>query len=83
MDLEVVNREEVQLAQKRNSKYRPLIEAIEALQPDQKAVKVSYKNQRHLNSMRTAVYQYSYKNSIKVKSRRNADEKKVYFYRTK
>ncbi len=83
MNIKVVEREEMQASQRRNSKYRPLIDAIEALDTNEKAVEVPYKNQKHLNSMRTAVYQYSYKHDIKVKSRRNAKEKKVYFYRTK
>ncbi len=82
MDIKVVERDEMQASRKRNSKYRPLVDAIEALKPDEKAIEVSYKNQKHLNSMRTAVYQYSYKNDIKVKSRRDAENKKVYFYRT-
>ncbi len=83
MDIKVVERDEMQASRKRNSKYRPLVDAIEALEPDEKAIEVSYRNQKHLNSMRTAVYQYSYKNDIKVKSRRDAENKKVYFYRIK
>lgn len=83
MDIKVVDRDEMQASRKRNSKYRPLVEAIEELNPDEKAVVVPYENQKHLNSMRTAVYQYSYKNDIKVKSRRDAEDQKVYFYRAK
>lgn len=83
MDIEVVNRDEMHASQRRNSKYRPLLDAIEQLNPDEKAVAVPYDNPKHLNSMRTAVYQYSYKNDIKVKSRRDAEKQKVYFYRAK
>lgn len=83
MNIKVVDREEMKATQRRNSKYRPLVDAIIGLNPGKKAVVVSYKNQKHLNSMRTAVYQFSYKNSFKVKSRRDPQNKRVYFYRVK
>lgn len=81
MNIKIVDRKEMKATQKRNSKYRSLVDAIQALKPGEKAVMASYTDQKNLNSMRTAVYQYGYKNDIKVKSRRDAQNKKVYFYR--
>ncbi|MFD2531337.1 hypothetical protein [Gracilimonas halophila] len=83
MDIKFVKRSTVKSSKKRTSKFKPLLEAIEKLKPGGQAVEVSYSNEKNINSMRTAVYQFGKQNDFKVKSRRDADNKKIYFYRDK
>ncbi|MTI87236.1 MAG: hypothetical protein FH748_04630 [Balneolaceae bacterium] len=83
MDIKFVKRSNIKSSKKRTSKFKPLLDAIEDLKPGGKAIEVSYTNEKNINSMRTAVYQFGKKNGIKVKSRRDADNKKIYFYRNK
>lgn len=83
MDIKFVKRSTIKSSKKRTSKFKPLLEAIEKLKPGGQAVEVSYLNDKNINSMRTAVYQFSKQNDIKIKSRRDAENKKIYFYRDK
>ncbi len=83
MDIKFVNRSNVKSSKKRTSKFKPLLDAIAQLKPGGKAIEVSYTNEKNINSMRTAVYQFGKQNDIKVRSRRDADNKKIYFYRNK
>lgn len=81
MDIKFVDREKVYNARRRSSKYRPLLEALDDLEVGGDAIEVSYEDDSNVNSMRTAVYQYNEENNVKVKSGKDADNKKIYFYR--
>lgn len=83
MDIKFVKRSTIKASKRRTSKFKPLLEAIEKLKPGGQAVEVSYSNEKNINSMRTAVYQFSKQQGISVKSRRDAENKKIYFYRDK
>ncbi len=81
MDIKFVSRKKIKSSNKRNSKFKPLLEAIDKLKPGGQAIEVSYTNNKNVNSMRTAVYQHSKVKNIVIKSRKNPDTKKIHFYR--
>ncbi len=83
MEIKFVKRSVINASKKRNSKFKPLLEAIDKLKPGGQALEVSYTNDRNINSMRTAVYQHSKTKNIKIKSRRDPSTKKIYFFREK
>jgi len=83
MDIKFVNRTQVKSSKRRSSKFKPLMEALDKLQPGGDAVEVSYTNEKSVNSMRTAVYQYNQENNVKIKSGKDSANKKIYFYRQK
>jgi hypothetical protein len=83
MDIKFVNRSQVKSSKRRSSKFKPLMEALDKLQPGGDAVEVSYTNEKSVNSMRTAVYQYNQENNVKIKSGKDSTNKKIYFYRQK
>ncbi|MEX1213368.1 MAG: hypothetical protein WEA36_11030 [Balneolaceae bacterium] len=59
------------------------MEALDSLEPGGDAVEVSYTDEKSVNSMRTAVYQYNQEHRVKIKSGKDATNKKLYFYRLK
>lgn len=59
------------------------MDALDKLEPGGQAVEVTYNNEKGVNSMRTAVYQYNQENGVKIKSGKDAANKKIYFYREK
>lgn len=59
------------------------MEALDKLEAGGDAVEVSYTNEKSVNSMRTAVYQYNQENNVKIKSGKDSANKKIYFYRQK
>lgn len=83
MDIKFVNRSQVKSSKRRSSKFKPLMEALDKLEPGGDAVEVSYTNEKSVNSMRTAVYQYNQENDVKIKSGKDSTNKKIYFYRQK
>lgn len=83
MDIKFVNRSQVKSSKRRSSKFKPLMEALDKLEPGGDAVEVSYNNEKSVNSMRTAVYQYNQENNVKIKSGKDSANKKIYFYRQK
>ncbi len=83
MEIKFVKRSTVKASKKRTSKFKPLLEALEKLKPGGQAIEVSYTSDKNINSMRTAVYQFGKLNGIKIKSRRDSGNKKIYFYRDK
>jgi hypothetical protein len=83
VDIKFVKRSVVKSSKKRSSKFRPLLESIEKLKPGGQAIEVAYTNEKSVNSMRTAVYQYCRNKDFSVKSRRDRENKKIYFYRDK
>lgn len=83
MDIKFVDREKVHTSKKRSSKFKPLLEALDKLEVGGDAIEVSYKDDKNVNSMRTAVYQYNRDKGVKIKSGKDSDNKKIYFYREK
>lgn len=83
MDIKFVNREKIETAKKRSSKFKPLLEALDKLEPGGDAIEVPYEDDKNVNSMRTAVYQYNEEKGVKIKSGKDSDSKKIYFYRVK
>lgn len=83
MEIKFVKRSNIKSSKKRSSKFRTLLEAIEKLKPNGQAIEVSYSNEKGVNSMRTAVYQFCRGKDFTVKSRRDSVNKKIYFYRDK
>ncbi|RNC84366.1 MAG: hypothetical protein ED557_05085 [Balneola sp.] len=83
MEIKFVKRSVVKSSKKRSSKFRPLFEAIEKLKPGGQAVEVSFTSDKDLNSMRTAVYQFCRQKNYSVRSKKDAVNKKIYYYRDK
>jgi len=83
MDLKFVKRSQIKTSKKRSSKFKPLLEALDKLEPGGQAIEVSYSNEKNVNSMRTAVYQYNQENGVKIRSGKDSANKKIYFYREK
>lgn len=83
MDIKFVKRSVVKSTKKRSSKFRSLLEGIEKLRPGGQAIEVSYSNDKAMNSMRTAVYQFCRQKNFSIKSKRDTVGKKIYFYRDK
>jgi len=83
MDIKFVKRSQVKSSKRRSSKFKPLMEALDKLEPGGDAVEVSYTNEKSVNSMRTAIYQYNQENKVKIKSGKDSTNKKIFFYREK
>lgn len=83
MDIKFVDREKIQKSKKRSSKFKPLLEALDELEVGGDAIEVNYKDDKNVNSMRTAVYQYNQEKGVKIKSGKDSKNKKIYFYREK
>ena len=83
MDIKFVEREKIKTSKKRSSKFKPLLEALDQLEVDGDALEVDYKDDKNVNSMRTAVYQYNQERGVKIKSGKDSKNKKIYFYREK
>ena len=83
MDIKFVEREKIKTSKKRSSKFKPLLEALEQLEVGGDAIEVNYKDDKNVNSMRTAVYQFNQEKGVKIKSGKDSKNKKIYFYREK
>lgn len=83
MDIKFVEREKIKTSKKRSSKFKPLLEALDELEVGGDAIEVNYKDDKNVNSMRTAVYQYNQEKGVKIKSGKDSKNKKIYFYREK
>jgi hypothetical protein len=83
MEIKFVKRSIIQTRKKKSSKFRPLVEAIQKLKPHGQAIEVTYSNEKEVNSMRTAVYQFCRQKDFTVKSRKDSVGKKIFFYRDK
>lgn len=81
MEIKFVKRNSVRSTKKRTSKFKPLLDALEKLKPGGQAIEVAYGNEKNVNSMRTAVYQYSKQYNVDIRSRKDSNLKKIYFYR--
>lgn len=83
MNIKFVKRSQIKSSKRRDSKFKPLMDALDKLEPGGQAIEVSYTNEKMVNSMRTAVYQYNQDNKVKIKSGKDTGNKKIYFYREK
>lgn len=83
MDIKFVEREKIKTSKKRSSKFKPLLEALDQLEVGGDAIEINYKDDKNVNSMRTAVYQYNQEKGVKIKSGKDSKNKKIYFYREK
>lgn len=83
MDIKFVEREKINTSKKRASKFKPLLEALDKLEAGGDAIEIDYKDDKSVNSMRTAVYQYNQDQNVNIKSGKDKDNKKIYFYREK
>lgn len=81
MDIKFVDREKIHTSKKRSSKFKPLLEALDQLEVGGDAIEIDYEDDKSVNSMRTAVYQYNQKKGVKIKSGKDSKNKKIYFYR--
>ena len=83
MDIKFVEREKLNKSRRRSSKFKPLLEALDKLKVGGDAIEVYYSDDKSVNSMRTAVYQYNQKHNVKIKSGKDTENQKLYFYREK
>lgn len=83
MNFKFVEREKIHTSKRRSSKFKPLLDALDKLEVGGDAIEVSYEDDKSVNSMRTAVYQYNQDNGVKIRSGKDSENKKIYFYREK
>ena len=83
MKIKIVPRSDVRVTKKSSSKFRPLIESLNKLEPGGDALEVNFSDEKELNSMRNVVYTYMRDSGIKIKSGKDSATGKVYFYREK
>ncbi len=83
MKLKFVPRTDVRITKKSSSKFRPLIESLNKLEPGGDALEVTFSNDKELNSMRNVVYTYNRETGAKVKSGKDTVNGKVFFYKEK
>lgn len=83
MKLKFVPRSDVRVTKKSSSKFRPLIDALNKLEPGGDALEVTYTNDKELNSMRNVVYTYNRETGAKIKSGKDTVNGKVFFYKEK
>lgn len=67
-------------SRKKSSKYSPLMEALSKLKPGGDAIQVKYSNEKELSSARNVVYAFNRENNKKVKSKKDTQNKIVFFY---
>lgn len=80
MTINFVSRKNVE-ATGRSSKYKQLIQAIQKIKGEDKAVEVSFKERSQLNAIRNAVYRYNNEQNDNIKSRKHPDKNVVFFYK--
>ncbi len=83
MKLKFVPRSDVRITKKSSSKFRPLIDALNKLEPGGDALEVTFNNDKELNSMRNVVYTYNRESGEKIKSGKDTVNGKVFFYKEK
>jgi len=78
-----IPRSEIRITKKSSSKFKPLIEALNELEPGGNAIEVTYTSDKELNSMRNVVYTYNRENGLKIRSGKDSVNGKIYFYKDK
>ncbi len=83
MKIKVIPRSNIRITKKSSSKFRPLLDALQNLQPGGDAIEVTYSNEKELNSMRNVVYTFNRETGNKVKSGKDAMNGKIFFFKDK
>lgn len=83
MNINFVSRTDIKITKKSSSKYKPLLEAVQKLEPGGKAVEVTFDSDAELNSMRNVIYGHNRETGDEVKSSKHPKKKLVYFYKEK
>ena len=83
MKLKFVPRRDVRVTKKSSSKFKPLIDALNKLEPGGDALEVTFSNDKELNSMRNVVYTYNRESGARIKSGKDTVNGKVFFYKEK
>jgi hypothetical protein len=81
MDMKFVDREKVTTSRKSSSKYKALVDNLSKLEPGGRALEVPFKSEKELNSMRNVVYTFNRENDIKIKSNKDSDNNRIFFFR--
>ena len=81
MKIRFIPRSDIRITKKSSSKFKPLLDAVAKLEPGGDAVEVSFSDDKELNSMRNVVYTYNRETGNKVRSGKDAQNKKVFFYK--
>ena len=81
MKINFVSRTDIKISKKSSSKYKPLVEAIQKLEPGGKALEVKFNDEAELNSMRNVVYSYNREKGDNIKSSKHPQQNLVYFYK--
>ncbi len=77
--IQFVDRSNIRTSQERLSKFTPLIDALDKIKPDGKAVQVYYNSDKEVGSMRTTMYMYNNENNVKIRSEKDSQNGKVNF----
>ena len=80
MKIKIVPRSDISSSRKKSSKYSPLTEALSKLKPGGDAIQVRYANEKELSSARNVVYAFNREYDKKVKSKKDSQNKIVFFY---
>ncbi len=80
MKIKMVPRAEISSSRKKSSKYSALVDALSKLKPGGDAIQVKYTNDKELSSARNVVYAFNRENNKKIKSRKDSQNKTVFFY---
>ena len=80
MKVRIVPKSKVKVSRSSSSKYQPLIDALQKLKPGGDALKVTYSDERELNSMRNIVYTTNRDEGKKIKSNKDDQNKTIFFY---
>jgi hypothetical protein len=81
MNLKFVNREKIRVSKRRSSKFRQLVESLGNLISGGQALEVTFTDVKELNSIRNIVYTYNRETGIKIKSGKDSENNRVFFYR--
>jgi len=76
----MVPRVSISSSRKKSSKYSPLMDALSKLKPGGDALQVRYANEKELSSARNVVYAFNREFDLKVKSKKDTQNKIVFFY---
>jgi len=80
MKVKIVPKSKVKVSRHSSSKYQPLIDALKKLKKGGDALRVTYSNERELNSMRNIVYTINKEEELRIKSSKDTQNSTVFFY---
>jgi hypothetical protein len=80
MRIKMVPRGSISSSRKKSSKYSPLMDALSKLKAGGDAIQVRYANEKELSSARNVAYAFNRENNKKVKSKKDTQNKIVFFY---